>query len=57
MIGCPFASAITSMVLGMMWPNAGRRPNITPICRPARIVPFGDALRDTVNFMGVLIGV
>jgi len=52
----PVASAITSMFLD----GCGRcrlRPNITPICRPPTHVPFGDALRDTVNFMGVLIGV
>ncbi|MFT6024309.1 MAG: CysZ protein [Ascidiaceihabitans sp.] len=50
----PVASAITSMFLDEVaqavedrhYPNL---PRTTP-------VPFGDALRDTVNFLGVLIG-
>ncbi len=51
----PVASAITSMFLDDVADavEAEHYPHLPP----ATPVPFGDALRDTVNFMGVLIGV
>ncbi len=51
----PVASAITSMFLDDVADavEAEHYPNLPR----ADHVPFGDALRDTVNFMGVLIGV
>lgn len=51
----PVASAITSMFLDDVADavEAEHYPHLPP----ATHVPFGDALRDTVNFMGVLIGV
>ncbi len=50
----PVASAITSMFLDDVADavEAEHYPNLPPVTR----VPFGDALRDTVNFLGVLIG-
>lgn len=50
----PVASAITSMFLDTVADAVERvhypsLPTVTP-------VPFGDALRDTLNFLGVLIG-
>lgn len=49
----PVASAITSMFLDEVAQAVEDRhyPNLSPIPK----VPFGDALRDTVNFLGVLI--
>lgn len=49
----PVASAITSMFLDQVAEAVEDRhyPNLPP----AQKVPFGDALRDTVNFLGVLI--
>jgi uncharacterized protein involved in cysteine biosynthesis len=51
----PVASAITSMFLDDVADavEAEHYPHLAPATR----VPFGDAVRDTVNFMGVLIGV
>ena len=51
----PVASAITSMFLDEVARAVEDKhyPHL-PIVEP---VPFGDALRDTVNFLGVLIGV
>ena len=51
----PVASAITSMFLDNVADavEAEHYPHLPP----ASHVPFGDALRDTGNFMGVLIGV
>lgn len=50
----PVASAITSMFLDTVADAVETRhyPNLS---RPTP-VPFGDALRDTVNFLGVIIG-
>lgn len=50
----PVASAITSMFLDDVADavEAQHYPHLPPATR----VPFGDALRDTVNFLGVLIG-
>lgn len=49
----PVASAITSMFLDEVANAVEDRhyPNLPP----AEAMPFGDALRDTVNFLGVLI--
>lgn len=50
----PVASAITSMFLDDV---AGAvEAQHYPDLPPAASVPFGDALRDTVNFLGVLVG-
>jgi len=51
----PVASAITSMFLDDVADavETEHYPNLPPVDH----VPFGDALRDTVNFLGVLIGV
>lgn len=51
----PVASAITSMFLDDVADavEAEHYPDLPPVDH----VPFGDALRDTVNFLGVLIGV
>lgn len=51
----PVASAITSMFLDDV-ADAVEQEHY-PHLPPATRVPFGDAMRDTVNFMGVLIGV
>lgn len=51
----PVASAITSMFLDDV-ADAVEAEHYAHL-PPANRVPFGDALRDTVNFMGVLIGV
>jgi len=50
----PVASAITSMFLDDVADavEAVHYPNLPPTTK----VPFSDALRDTVNFLGVLIG-
>ena len=50
----PVASAITSMFLDEVAQAVEDKhyPNLAP----AQKVAFGDALRDTVNFLGVLIG-
>lgn len=50
----PVASAITSMFLEDVAQAVEDRhyPGLPPVTR----VPFGDALRDTLNFLGVLIG-
>ncbi len=50
----PVASAITSMFLDDVADavEAEHYPNLPPVTR----VSFGDGLRDTVNFLGVLIG-
>ncbi|EAQ25395.1 EI24 domain-containing protein [Roseovarius sp. 217] len=50
----PVASAITSMFLDEVAQAVEDRhyPHLTP----ASIVPFGEALRDTINFLGVIIG-
>ncbi|TDK41437.1 EI24 domain-containing protein [Antarcticimicrobium luteum] len=50
----PVASAITSMFLDEVAQAVEDRhyPSLPPVPR----VPFWDALRDTVNFLGVLIG-
>ncbi|PJE34658.1 hypothetical protein CVM52_21175 [Pseudooceanicola lipolyticus] len=50
----PVASAITSMFLDEVAQAVEDRHY--PHLPPAIKVPFGDALRDTVNFLGVLIG-
>jgi len=49
----PVASAITSMFLDTV-ADAVEAVHYTAL-PPATPVPFGDALRDTVNFLGVLI--
>jgi uncharacterized protein involved in cysteine biosynthesis len=49
----PVASAITSMFLDDV--AAAVEARHYPALPPATKVPFGDALRDTVNFLGVLI--
>ena len=49
----PVASAITSMFLDEV--AAAVEDRHYPGLPPAQNVPFGDALRDTVNFLGVLI--
>ena len=49
----PVASAITSMFLDTV-ADAVEAVHY-PRLRPVTPVPFGDALRDTVNFLGVLI--
>lgn len=50
----PVASAITSMFLDEVAQAVEDRhyPNLPP----AQSIPFGDAVLDTVNFLGVLIG-
>lgn len=50
----PVASAITSMFLDEVAGAVEDRHY--PELPPARSVPFGEALRDTVNFLGVIIG-
>ncbi len=50
----PVASAITSMFLDEV--AAAVEDRHYPHLPPATKVPFGDALVDTVNFLGVLIG-
>lgn len=50
----PVASAITSMFLDEV--AAAVEDRHYPHLPPARTVPFGDALVDTLNFLGVLIG-
>lgn len=50
----PVASAITSMFLEEVAQAVEDRHY--PHLPPATKVPFGDALRDTINFLGVLIG-
>lgn len=50
----PVASAITSMFLDEV--AAAVEERNYPHLPPATPVPFGDALVDTVNFLGVLIG-
>ncbi len=50
----PVASAITSMFLDEVAGAVEDRHY--PDLPPARSVPFGEALRDTVNFLGVIIG-
>ena len=50
----PVASAITSMFLDDV-ANAVEAVHYPALPQPRR-VPFGEALRDTVNFLGVLIG-
>lgn len=50
----PVASAITSMFLDEVAASVEDRHY--PHLPPATKVPFGDALVDTVNFLGVLIG-
>ncbi len=50
----PVASAITSMFLDDVADAVEGRhyPNLPPVKR----IPFGEALRDTVNFLGLLFG-
>ncbi|RBI75850.1 hypothetical protein DQW77_05125 [Roseovarius sp. TE539] len=50
----PVASAITSMFLEEVAQAVEDRhyPHLPPVPR----IPFGEALRDTVNFLGILIG-
>ncbi|SPF81171.1 EI24 domain-containing protein [Pseudoprimorskyibacter insulae] len=50
----PVASAITSMFLDEV--AQAVEDKHYPHLPPATPVPFGEALRDTVNFLGVLIG-
>ncbi|VVT06906.1 conserved membrane hypothetical protein [Roseovarius sp. EC-HK134] len=50
----PVASAITSMFLDTVAQAVEDRHY--PHLPPASIVPFGEALRDTINFLGVIIG-
>lgn len=50
----PVASAITSMFLDTVADAVEDRHY--PGLSPAQSVPFGEALRDTVNFLGVIIG-
>ncbi|MFZ5964189.1 EI24 domain-containing protein [Thalassococcus sp. BH17M4-6] len=50
----PVASAITSMFLEEVAQAVEDRHY--PHLPPAQKVPFGDAVRDTLNFLGVLIG-
>ncbi|MEC3862410.1 EI24 domain-containing protein [Mesobacterium sp. TK19101] len=50
----PVASAITSMFLEEVAQAVEDRHY--PGLPPATKVPFGDAVRDTINFLGVLIG-
>ena len=50
----PVASAITSMFLDTVADAVEDRHY--PGLPPAQSVPFGEALRDTVNFLGVIIG-
>lgn len=50
----PVASAITSMFLDEVAQAVEDRHY--PALPPATPVPFGDAVRDTLNFLGVLIG-
>ncbi|NCQ25250.1 MAG: hypothetical protein COW54_15810 [Rhodobacteraceae bacterium CG17_big_fil_post_rev_8_21_14_2_50_63_15] len=49
----PVASAITSMFLDTVAEAVEERHY--PGLSPARPVPFGEALKDTVNFLGILI--
>ncbi|MDW4498995.1 EI24 domain-containing protein [Sulfitobacter sp. D35] len=49
----PVASAITSMFLDTVADAVEEKHY--PALPPANDVPFGDAVRDTVNFLGVLI--
>lgn len=51
----PVASAITSMFLDEVADAVEVRHY--PHLPPATKVPFGDALRDTLNYLGVLVGV
>ncbi|MGX0976106.1 CysZ protein [Roseovarius sp. MBR-51] len=50
----PVASAITSMFLDTVADAVEDRHY--PGLPPAQSVPFGEALRDTINFLGVIIG-
>ncbi len=50
----PVASAITSMFLEDVAQAVEDRHY--PHLPPATMVPFGDAVRDTINFLGLLIG-
>lgn len=50
----PVASAITSMFLDQVAQAVEDRHY--PGLPPATEIPFGDALRDTVNFLGVIVG-
>ncbi len=50
----PVASAITSMFLDEV--AQAVEDKHYPGLKPAHNVPFGEALRDTINFLGVLIG-
>jgi uncharacterized protein involved in cysteine biosynthesis len=50
----PVASAITSMFLDEV--AAAVEAEHYPHLPPSTPVPFGEALRDTVNFLGVLVG-
>lgn len=50
----PVASAITSMFLDVVAQAVEDR--YYPSLPPALNVPFGEALRDTINFLGVIIG-
>lgn len=50
----PVASAITSMFLDEVAQAVEDRHY--PHLPPASIVPIGEALRDTINFLGVIIG-
>ncbi|GAW33774.1 CysZ-like protein [Roseovarius sp. A-2] len=50
----PVASAITSMFLDTVAQAVEDRHY--PTLPPALSVPFGEALRDTINFLGVIIG-
>ena len=50
----PVASAITSMFLDDV--AEAVEEEHYPLLPPAAKVPFGDALRDTINYLGVLIG-
>ncbi|WP_300036907.1 EI24 domain-containing protein [uncultured Roseobacter sp.] len=50
----PVASAITSMFLETV--AQAVEDEHYPRLGPAERVPFGDALRDTINFLGVLVG-
>jgi uncharacterized protein involved in cysteine biosynthesis len=50
----PVASAITSMFLDEVAQAVEDRHY--PDLPPAHTVPFGEALRDTINFLGVILG-
>ena len=50
----PVASAITSMFLDVVAQAVEDRHY--PSLPPAVNVPFGEALRDTINFLGVIVG-